>query len=490
MPRYHSLLLSPNMSLTVEGYLICKNVPICRTGSQEYYGRELKGFPGYQDSWDLDPDKKYKVERPRDEVLHRDTIASFEGKTVVDEHPTNDGAVVHVDNERELHCGHIQNVKEGPPIRVDGHEEFTLQGDLIIKNPELIEKIRPEEDPESGRVRDVSCGYTLKLKRLGNGTLVMYDIRGNHVAVVEKGRAGNRIAIKDSAPPEITQRKDTIMNVLDAIFGRGLKAYAAEATPEELVGLSRAMATDSKEPAMDKKPQPGEPAMDKKPHHMAAHDALDRCLDAMKDPKKMGCDAFGHAKDMKGLKKELLDYLPEDEKDEKKEVAEDAEKVEELKDAEPDMAEDAELKQDEKTAAEEDDEMTTDSDMGNSTDKINDLGKSVLKAATDSVVSFIKSSRPIVALIVAKPKSKRTSAEKNMVDSYNTAVRNMNTSRGNGYSALAKTKTPDGIPPLATDSFASGNKVDDVNVSEFYEGVPHSVGKKRHADYLAQKGSK
>ena len=63
---------------------------------------------------------------------------------------------------------HAQNVKEGD--KQGG--EVTLQADLWIKDPMLREKVRPENDPNSSMaVRDVSCGYTSKLKRMGDGTL-------------------------------------------------------------------------------------------------------------------------------------------------------------------------------------------------------------------------------------------------------------------------------------------------------------------------------
>src|SRR5271154_184907 len=126
MAKYYSLLLSPNMETTAEGYLICKNVPICRSGSQKYLGRELRDFPGYKKEWDLEDEKEYEVWRPPKEVLSKDTMSSFEGKSVVDEHPTTEGNVVHVDNEKELNCGHAQDVKQGPDVG----GEVTLQADL------------------------------------------------------------------------------------------------------------------------------------------------------------------------------------------------------------------------------------------------------------------------------------------------------------------------------------------------------------------------
>src|SRR3974390_2613631 len=125
---FHSLMLSPHMSTTPENYLICHGVPICRSGFQEYYGKELKDFPGYKASWDLDSERKYQVYRPPHEVIHKDTIKSFEGKTICDEHPSGD--IVTIDNEKKVAAGHIQNVRQGPDL--DG--QVTLQGDFVIKD--------------------------------------------------------------------------------------------------------------------------------------------------------------------------------------------------------------------------------------------------------------------------------------------------------------------------------------------------------------------
>jgi hypothetical protein len=494
MPKYFSMMLSPNMDITAEGYLICKNVPICRSGSQEYYGRELKGFPGYEDSWDLDPETKYSVKRPKEEVLHPDTIASFEGKSVVDEHPEND--VVTVDNERDVHCGHLQNVKEGPIFGSD----VTLQGDLIIKDSTLIEKIRPDDSSYKDPVRDVSCGYTLKLRRLADKTLEMYYIRGNHVAVVTKGRAGSRIAIGDSAPPEIKPKKGNKMSLHEMIFGRGLKAYAQDASPEELAELSKEMgkgkgrdAAADADSAVDKKVVPGSVSADKDPHRAAAHAALDRAMDAMKDPKGMGNDAFGKAVDAKGLRKEVNKFLGEEEKEPEHQT----DSVSELNDAasdsgENDPANDAKEKQNEKTAAEQKDKMVAEdaADSEGSGEKVDDLGKSVLKAANDSVREYIKTSKPIVAGIVAKPRSQRTSQEQMMVDSYNRAVTTVNQVGGRAYSALSKTKIPEGIPALATDSEGFSKAVVIEDTTRFFEGVPYRIGKQRLEAHMAQKGGK
>ena len=41
MLAYYGTQLSPHMDRTPEGYLICRDVPIARTGPQEYLAGEL-----------------------------------------------------------------------------------------------------------------------------------------------------------------------------------------------------------------------------------------------------------------------------------------------------------------------------------------------------------------------------------------------------------------------------------------------------------------
>ena len=43
---YYGTTLSPNMDRTPEGFLICRNVPINRTGTQIYGAGELNRGPG------------------------------------------------------------------------------------------------------------------------------------------------------------------------------------------------------------------------------------------------------------------------------------------------------------------------------------------------------------------------------------------------------------------------------------------------------------
>jgi hypothetical protein len=481
MNKYHSMLLSTNMSITTEGYLICHNVPICRSGYQEYLGSELEGTAGYDEAWGLQAHKKYRVYRPPKEVLDPDTIKSFEGKSVVDSHPSAEGNVVHIDNERYLNCGHMQNVREGE--KYGG--EVTLQADLWIKDPQLREKVRPEAEPNSPlALRDVSCGYTLKLRRT-NGRLEMYYIRGNHVAVVEKGRAGPGISIQDSAPPEINPTRSTKMPLLDRIFGTGLKAVIADATPEELAELQKDFGkTHSVTPpvtvAQARVVADEDPNKDKNPHAIAAHHCLDRCLTAMKSKDKMGVDAFGAPAGVKDLYIELGRYVGDCDMGDR---AVGDEKKETMAELEEKTGHD-EMHQEEETPAEEKDKL------GDAAQDINNTGMSALhamdKAANDSVRENIKALRPIVAGFMSIPKKERTSEQQVVIDSYNKAVKAINDNKGNAYKLLTKVKQPESNDAL----IVVGDSVESVDVGKFFEGVPHRVGQQRYDDYLAKKGSK
>lgn len=178
---------------TPEGYRIYKDVPICRTGSQRYLGRELKSNSGYNPLWGLKDGELYKVFRPIEEIANPATTASFEAKSVLDQHPPDKALVDALDEYDGVSKGHVQNVRVGP-LLTDGAfaGETPLIADLHVKNPELNLKIE-------GGVREVSCGYRFVLSKDEVGRLIMTQIRGNHVAVVPRGRAGPEIAIGDAA---------------------------------------------------------------------------------------------------------------------------------------------------------------------------------------------------------------------------------------------------------------------------------------------------
>ena len=59
------------------------------------------------------------------------------------------------------------------------------------------------DEIESGAKREVSAGYECEYVERG-GKYYQTNIRGNHVALVQQGRAGKTVCIKDEQPKETT----------------------------------------------------------------------------------------------------------------------------------------------------------------------------------------------------------------------------------------------------------------------------------------------
>lgn len=168
--------ISDNIIRTKEGYLICKNVAIGIEGPLLYLDSEL----GIGNS-----NKTIKVYRTKEANEEPATIASFEGKPITDGHPDKD---VTVDNWSYYSKGHLQNVR---PITIDN--KSCIVADLFINDELLIKEIL------NGTKREVSCGYDTEYI-LENDKIYQTNIRGNHLAVVQNGRAGPFVSIKDEKP--------------------------------------------------------------------------------------------------------------------------------------------------------------------------------------------------------------------------------------------------------------------------------------------------
>lgn len=173
---YYGDKISTNIAKTPEGFLICKNVPIARTGYQTYLESELIE--------DGDPSERVNVYRSPDEVFSPATLASFEGKPVCNGHPCVD---VTPDNYKVYSKGHVQHVRIGK-----GDDADKILADLYITDKDLIDEI------QNGK-REVSAGYYAEDKEDSTGRICQTKIRGNHVAVVDEGRAGRSVCIRDAA---------------------------------------------------------------------------------------------------------------------------------------------------------------------------------------------------------------------------------------------------------------------------------------------------
>lgn len=169
---YYGSRLSDNITELSDGCLLCSNVPIARTGTYKYLREEVG----------LDGSGVVDVYRTEDQVFDKTAMASFEGKAFTDTHPSVD---VGADNWSIYAKGETRNVRRGT-----GDLSNCLMADIIVRDPIVINEIR------SGAKREISSGYECEYVE-EDGKIYQRNIRGNHVALVQAGRAGNQVKIYD-----------------------------------------------------------------------------------------------------------------------------------------------------------------------------------------------------------------------------------------------------------------------------------------------------
>lgn len=165
---------------TDEGFL---RVPgnVARIGIQNYLAREL----------DLsgDPNAVVRVYRPAEEVFKDESLASFDGVDITVNHP--DG-LVNSDNFKKVSAGVVRGVGR--------REGDFVECDLIVKDKSAIEAIN------SGKC-ELSVGYTAVYTHAPGVTAdgeeydyVQSDIKINHIALVDRARAGPTAKVFDNNP--------------------------------------------------------------------------------------------------------------------------------------------------------------------------------------------------------------------------------------------------------------------------------------------------
>ena len=208
--------ISDNMRRTPDGFLLCLNVPIARTGALQYTPAEMPHIPP-------GPGQFVTVERPEGVVFSAETMASFNGKPVVIGHPSTDSGLLTPSTARMAAIGNMQNIRRGA-----GSDADKLLSDLLITDAIAISLI------ESGQLREVSCGYRGIVEPTGPGRGVQTAVIGNHLALVDRGRAGAECAIKDHHPKGNSmnwfERAAQALGVRDP---KALRAIADEMSAEE-----------------------------------------------------------------------------------------------------------------------------------------------------------------------------------------------------------------------------------------------------------------
>jgi hypothetical protein len=192
--------IGENRGRTPEGFLLCRNVPIARIGSQLYNRTEVP------DDLECNDDGLILVERLPEDVFSEDHVNSYNGKPVVIDHPHTE------DHDWDVHPGNVSQFQVGTainPRRGTGDADDLLLADLLITDKRGIDEV------ESGRRVQVSCGYNAEYEPIAKGRARQKDFVGNHVALVKAARCGYRCTIgdedmrvRDHAPSLIERARD------------------------------------------------------------------------------------------------------------------------------------------------------------------------------------------------------------------------------------------------------------------------------------------
>lgn len=198
-----------------DGYLVV-DARVARIGIQRYLGSEV-GKPELP---------FVDVYRPPEEVFSTDSLASFAHRPVTNDHPPE---AVTADNWKKYAVG--ASVDE---IRRDGD---------FVRVPLMVADANAIADVQAGK-RELSNGYRCELKFEPGITpdgqtydAVQTNIRGNHIAIVQNGRAGSECRIGDglanqwgSSPVTIEQKdSDNMSNDLKIAMVDGLPIQTTDA---------------------------------------------------------------------------------------------------------------------------------------------------------------------------------------------------------------------------------------------------------------------
>lgn len=217
--KFFATKISENIHETAEGFLLCMDVSIARTGEMVYGKGETP--------LETDSSGKIIITRDEAEVFRPETIASFQGKSITIKHPEE---FVDPSNWKELTVGTVQNVRRG-----EGESKDDLVADLMITDALAIGLVKKG-------LREVSCGYEAEYHQTGDGTGKQTNIVGNHLALVEEGRAGSAYAINDNKNGKGVPR----MKLKERIA-----AMFAKAQDEAAKMVDEEMSTEKKEAKAD-----------------------------------------------------------------------------------------------------------------------------------------------------------------------------------------------------------------------------------------------
>ena len=216
-PDTLSLDAAPSMrSKDANGFLHVASSNISKETVNPYYGREI---PGWEERG-LDPNHIFYGYRAGEELAK--AAKTFDGLPLLVDHHIEDAEAP----QKEFRVGSL-----GTDAR---WEAPYLKNSLIVTDAEAIRAI------EDGRMKELSCAYRYE-PDWTPGTFegvpydfIMRNIQGNHVALVEEGRAGADVVVADAKPREtITSKMEKTMKGFFRRF-RGAKDSDPEVEKKEV----------------------------------------------------------------------------------------------------------------------------------------------------------------------------------------------------------------------------------------------------------------
>lgn len=237
MPKFKLALDRSARHIDADGRLHVASSHISKAAINPYYGQEIPGF----EALGLIPDKIYRL--LRDPVELERGAETFARLPILSVHKPLTVDIVADDPElKKLVIGAIgSDVKFNAPY---------LDADLCFWDQEAIAGIETES------IIELSCGYRyVPVMTPGEYEGEQYDgimteIRGNHLALVEVGRAGSDVVVADHNPfkhkDKTDMKKTKLGRALLVALCAASPVLAADSALPELVGAANRKSFDRK----------------------------------------------------------------------------------------------------------------------------------------------------------------------------------------------------------------------------------------------------
>jgi hypothetical protein len=258
-----------NRTYDTNGWAEIKNNPISKAGVFQYSGRAIGAD---------DPDKLYNVYRPAEELNNPDTIDSFKLLPWVDDHPYSV----------------LGSESDGLPTADEKGVDGVIGENVYFENDTLYANIKAFTDKLASLIaagkKELSAGFRCVYEKAsGNYNGQAYDyiqrsIRGNHLALVEKGRMGPDVAVLDKFTFTFDAKELIKMEEVkkEEVVEKGADAEITLESLAELIGALSAKVdglVKGEEAEVVGEDEEADPALDKDP--AAGMDAMEKTLKSM-----------------------------------------------------------------------------------------------------------------------------------------------------------------------------------------------------------------